>query len=352
MLNEKQIQEIREHLENAKNPIFFFDNDPDGLCSFLILQRFLGRGRGVSLRGHSNVTKSFFKRVEELKADYIFVLDRAVFSEEFIALAKEANIPVVGIDHHDIPHQNIEFYYNTFETSGKSEPTSYLCYKATERKEDMWLAVTGCIADCFMPEFIDDFRKEYPGLAGNYKSAYDIRYNTDLGKIIHVLAFGLFDSTSNVVHMIKFLMKAKGPYDILEENKSTKSFLRAYAIINKKVEDVVVKAEEQIDGQKKLLYFTYGGEMSVSQPVSDKLNYLHPELVIVLGFIKGGSAKFSLRGPVDVRTAMLNAIKDIEGAGGGGHKNSCGAQMTAENAPEFKEKFLKEIEKLRKEKTN
>jgi single-stranded DNA-specific DHH superfamily exonuclease len=39
MLNDKQIDEIREHLEKAQNPLFFFDNDDDGLCSFLLLQR-------------------------------------------------------------------------------------------------------------------------------------------------------------------------------------------------------------------------------------------------------------------------------------------------------------------------
>jgi len=348
MLTEKQLKEIREHLENAKNPIFLFDNDPDGLCSFLLLQRFIGRGRGVSLRGHSSVSKSFFKRVDEFKADYIFVLDRAVFDEDFIKLAKDANIPIVGIDHHDIPHQNIEFYYNTFETSGKSEPTSYLCYKATGKKEDMWLAVAGCIADAYFPDFMGEFRKQYPEFSGNYKTAFDVRYNTDLGKLIQVLAFGLFDSTSNVVSMIKFLMKASNPQDILQENKQTKTFLETYEIINKKVEDILLKAEGAINKKKKLLYFTYGGQMSVSQPVSDKLNYKYPELTIVLGFLKGGNAKFSLRSPLDIRTAMLKAIEDIDGARGGGHKNSCGAQMTADNAEKFRENILNEIEKLRK----
>ena len=31
MLTEKQLKEIREHLEKAQNPVFFFDNDADGL---------------------------------------------------------------------------------------------------------------------------------------------------------------------------------------------------------------------------------------------------------------------------------------------------------------------------------
>ncbi|MEK9185033.1 MAG: hypothetical protein AAB866_02620 [Patescibacteria group bacterium] len=46
MLTEKQINEIKEHLEKAQNPVFFYDNDPDGLCSFLLLQRYIDDGVG------------------------------------------------------------------------------------------------------------------------------------------------------------------------------------------------------------------------------------------------------------------------------------------------------------------
>ena len=49
MLTQKQIKEIREHLDKAQNPLFFFDNDVDGLTSFLILQRYIGSGRGIAV---------------------------------------------------------------------------------------------------------------------------------------------------------------------------------------------------------------------------------------------------------------------------------------------------------------
>ena len=49
MLTNKQIEEIKEHLEKAQNPLFFYDNDADGLCSFLLLRRYLGRGKGVGV---------------------------------------------------------------------------------------------------------------------------------------------------------------------------------------------------------------------------------------------------------------------------------------------------------------
>lgn len=350
MLTEKQLTEIREHLERAQNPLFFFDNDVDGLCSFLILQRHIGRGRGIAIKGLPSLPKTYFKRVEELNSDYVFLLDRPEVDDDFVELAKQRNIPVVVIDHHQSEKTpNAEFYYNTHTTSKKNEPTSYLCYKAAGKKEDLWLAALGCIGDCFIPEFLDDFKKQNPELVDcKYKTAFDVLYNTQLGKIAMILNFALKDTTTNVVSLLKYLMKAKGPHDILEENARTKNFLKRYELINKCVKKIVEKAEEHIDKKNKILFSTYTGKMSLSQHASDELIYRHPDFVIVLGFVKGNFAKFSIRGYIDVRKAALDAIKDIDDAKGGGHANSCGAQMTADNVENFRENFLREIEKARK----
>mgnify|MGYP000905709012 CR=1 FL=1 len=72
MLREKEISEIREHLERAQNPLFFFDNDSDGVCSFLILQRYLGRGKGVCIKSFPSLDRRYLRKVYELNADYIF----------------------------------------------------------------------------------------------------------------------------------------------------------------------------------------------------------------------------------------------------------------------------------------
>lgn len=83
MLTTHQIEEIREHLNNAQNPVFFFDNDQDGLCSFLLLQKYIGRGKGFPIKT-SSLVKELFRKVEEFNSDYIFVLDKPVISEEFV----------------------------------------------------------------------------------------------------------------------------------------------------------------------------------------------------------------------------------------------------------------------------
>ena len=75
MLTKKQIEEIRGHLNSSQNPLFLFDNDQDGLCSFLLLQKYLGRGKGFPVKSSPSLTQDYFRKVEEFNADYIFVLD-------------------------------------------------------------------------------------------------------------------------------------------------------------------------------------------------------------------------------------------------------------------------------------
>jgi len=39
-----------------------------------------------------------------------------------------------------------------------------MCYKIVREKKDLWIAMIGCIADQYMPEFTKEFIKEYPDL--------------------------------------------------------------------------------------------------------------------------------------------------------------------------------------------
>ncbi len=337
MLSSKQILEIREHLENSRNPVFFFDNDPDGLCSFLLLQRFIGRGRGVIIKSFPGLNASYFHRVEEFQADCIFVLDKPIIDEEFIELADKAGIPLIHIDHHDVARaEKIKNHYNTYHESKLNEPTSYLCYKVAERKEDEWIAAIGCISDGFIPEFMADLKKSYPELIEiNYKSAFDIRYCTEFGKIARAISFSLKDKTTNVISMMRFLMKAKNIQDLLEDNKNTKAIWQRYEEINLKYQRLMKKAEEEYNSKDNLLFFSYSGDMSISQYIADELLFKHPRKIIVVAYTKGNIANVSLRWEKDIRVPVVKAIASIEGATGGGHRNSCGARIPADRLVEF-----------------
>ncbi len=341
MITEKQIKEIREHLEKAQNPLFFFDNDDDGLCSFLLLQRFLGRGRGVAIKSFPDLNISYYRKVTELKPDYVFILDKPVVSDEFLEKIKQDNIPIVWIDHNlvETPDNKDIHYYNSYHTNKNNEPVSYICYKVADKKDDIWLAIMGCISDCYLPDFFEEFNEKYPELSKkNPKSAFDLLYDSEIGRIARILDFSLKDTTTNVVNMLRFMIKVKGPLDILEENSKTKQILKRYEQINTKYQELMEKARKQ-KGEK-LLYFQYGGPLSLSANLSNQLIHEFPKRIIVVAYLNGDIANISIRGnDKEVLGLTLEAIKGIENASGGGHKFATGAKMNVSSVPVFKERI-------------
>lgn len=341
MLNQKQIEEIRRHLEKAQNPLFFFDNDNDGLTSFLLLRRFIDRGKGVAIKSFPDLSVAYYRKVKELKPDYIFILDKPVVSKEFLEKAKQDNLPVVWIDHHQVDCKaggcNSEWvnYYNPYLNDETSEPVSYICYKITNKKEDIWLAVIGCVSDCYLPDFYKEFEKKYPELSKkNPEKPFDVFYDSEIGRISRILDFSLKDTTTNVVDMIRFMMKVKEPIDILEENSKTKQILKRYNEVNSKYQELIEKAREGVSGN--FLYFQYGGQLSLSANLSNQLSYEFPNKIIIVVYLKGDVANISLRGK-DIRDLTLRAISDIEGATGGGHNDATGAKMSVDYLEKFKE---------------
>ncbi len=341
MLTEKQIKEIREHLEKSQNPLFFFDNDADGLASFLLLRRYVNRGKGVAIKSFPDLNEGYARKLYELKPDYVFVLDKPAIAEVFLDEIKKLNLPLVWIDHHNVPKPKLENYYNPYHNDKSNEPVSYLCYKITEKKDDLWIAVFGCISDGFFPDFVKEFEDSYPELWGkNMSEAFQALYTTELGRMVKILSFALKDRTSKVVQMLKFLTTVKNPHEILDEVKA-RIILQRFKQVNDKYLRLLEKAKKFSKG--KVLFFQYGGELSLSADISNELFFLFPDKVIVVAYIKGSKANISLRWKKNIRKVTLEAIKGLEGATGGGHEHATGAQVTVEDLPRFKENLTKLI---------
>lgn len=337
MLTEKQINEIKEHLEKAQNPLFFFGNDADGLCSFLLLSRYIGRGKGIAIKSFPDLNENYTRKLYELKPDYVFVLDKPIISSGFLEEIRKLNLPLVWIDHHDISGIPRDiYYYNPMKQKEKSvEPVTYWAWKLSGKKEDLWLAVSGCIGDGFFPDFAAEFEEEYKELwRSDIKTAFQALYETDIGKITRILSFALKDRTSNVVKMLKFLLKLKDPKEILQEDKKNYILFR-FKQINKKYQKLIERARNFV--KKKMIYFQYSGDLSLSADISNELSYRFPGKVIAVVYIKGNKANISLRGK-GVKEITLKAIKGFQDATGGGHENATGAKINVEDLPEFKER--------------
>ncbi|MEK6829188.1 MAG: DHH family phosphoesterase [Nanoarchaeota archaeon] len=339
MLTKNQVSQIKEHLEKAQNPIFFFDNDADGLCSFLILRKFCEKGKGVQVKSYPSMNKEYFRKVNELKADYIFIVDKPLVDKDFFDEADKINIPVVWIDHHEVQVEIPDFvhYYNPVLNKTKTnEPVTHLCYQISGRKDDLWLDIVGCTSDKFFSENYLQFKKTFPELVVDSQEPFDILYKSQIGKVAKILSFALKDTTSNVVNMLKFLIKAKGPYDILEEKSENRAIHKRFSQMDKRYAKLLDKAKAVEKKSGKNLFFQYSGDMSISGELSNELCYNFPEKVILIARVNGPTATFSARGK-GIRGIISKAMENIPDSRSGGHENAVGGQMKSEDLEKFRE---------------
>ncbi len=350
MLTKKQIEEIKEHLEKAQNPIFYYDNDADGLCSFLLLRRYLGRGKGVAIKSYPELNAQYAHKALEFNSDYVFVLDKPLISREFVEEIGKMHLPLIWIDHHDIAGNEMfdkaqNFYvYNSARNKGEdksSEPTTYLIYKTLGQESELWLAVIGCIADCYMPDFIENFAEKYPEFwKKGIEKPFDAFYRTEIGKIAQAFNFGLKDSITHVVMMQNFLISCKSPKDVFSESKENEFFRKKYSEITKKYKVLIDEAKK--NAGKKLLFFEYSGDLSISSEIANELSYLCQDKYIVVAYKKGSITNISMRGK-NASTILEKALKGLEGASGGGHQDAVGARIRTEHLTLFKDALIKEI---------
>jgi single-stranded DNA-specific DHH superfamily exonuclease len=339
MLTKKQNEEIREHLEKAQNPLFYFDNDQDGLCSYLLLARFLGRGNGIPVKT-SPLGMEYFRRVDEFEPDYVFILDQPTVSDEFFNALRERNIPVVWIDHHEIDLESIPSwveYYNPLYTEDKTnEPVTEICYELVGKK-DIWLSVAGCIADKYLPKEYNLFLEKYSDLGIEASEPFDIFYGSEIGKISRMIGAGLKDRTSLVMKMIRFLKKVKTPYEILEENIENNEMHKRFNKLDEKLKKYLERAKEELIDEK-ILFFKYSGETSMSADLANRLSYEHKDKIVVVAYEKGARVNVSIRGK-SVKQKVLEALKEFRLSRGGGHNDAVGCQLDLSELEEFVEKL-------------
>ncbi|MAG39391.1 hypothetical protein CMI41_00270 [Candidatus Pacearchaeota archaeon] len=336
MLGSKEILKIRDFLDQSQNPIFLFDNDVDGLCSFLILRRAMDRGRGVPIKSFPKLTDQYVRKVEEFGSDAVVILDKAEVSSEFVDAVNEMGVPIMWVDHHKSESSEklkskVEFY----STYPEGEPTTYIAQQVFGRDEDLWLALIGCIGDVYSPIFGKRVEKEYPELFNSEVSAFEALHSTEIGKFVRMLNFGMMDTTTNVINLVKYMFNVKSPYDLLEENPRTRQLHKRYSELNEIYEKQVKKALSSIDEKEDVILFSYSGHVSMSSEIANKLYYLYPDKTIIVCFKKPEKINASIRGK-GALTLTQKIVSEIEGVMGGGHEEATGATIPVDKWEEFK----------------
>ena len=341
MLSDKEIGQIREELENCKNPLFFFHDDPDGLSSFLLLYRYIKEGRGVVFKAKPGLGVSFLRKVEEYSPDKIFILDIAIVDQEFIDNVK---VPIVWIDHHG-PYErsNVKYFNPRIKDKKDNVPITRICYEVA--KQDIWIAAVGCIGDWHIPDFWDEFKEKYSDLIDvDLKEPGKIYFETKLGTLVRIFSYALKGKTSEVNKAFKILTRVDDPYEILEQKTSKGKYIyKKFERVKKEYDGLLDESLKKVSDDKLLIYIYDSDNMSFTGDLSNELIYRHPNKIVILGREKKGELKLSLRStkvvlPIIVEKALLG----LEGYGGG-HEYACGANIKKEDFKKFIERIREQI---------
>ncbi|MBI2101049.1 DHH family phosphoesterase [Candidatus Woesearchaeota archaeon] len=334
-LSKNQIHQIREGLDSCKNPLFFFDDDQDGLCSFLQLYRYKGEGKGIIVKTTPKLGSLFARKVEEYHPDKVFILDLAAVEQEFLDGIK---VPVIWIDHHSpAKAYNVKYFNPRVSDYEDNQPTSYMCYQAAEK--DLWIATIGCVADWFIPPFIKEFKNEFPDLAENpCKTPGDVIYNTKLGLLIRIFSFILKGKTDDVMKNIKVLSRIAGPYEILNKETAQGRFIyKHYEQVNKLYEPLIKDVLKTLEKtEDRLVMFTYKDDRtSFTSDLSNEAIYRFPDKIILIAREKNDEMKCSLRSAKAVLPPIIDkCLVGLEGYGGG-HEHACGLNIKTRDFEEF-----------------
>ncbi|MBI2670905.1 DHH family phosphoesterase [Candidatus Woesearchaeota archaeon] len=326
MIPKNKIKEIRNYLDKSENPMFFFDDDADGSCSYILFKKYCNRGRGIILKSLPILDLKLFHKVESYSPDVIFVLDIAVLEQEFI---DECNVPVIWIDHHPVIKRKGVHYYNPLIWSDKEQTsTTACCYSVT--KQDLWMATLGAIADWTLPEYAREFSKKYPELLPkNIRTPPEAIFETKLGFLIKILLFNLKGKTTNAMKSLELFTKINDPYEIL--NKTTKEGNEVYKNAEKylnRYNKILESAESHYNPKDRLLLFVYPDrKISFTSELSNELLYKYPNNAIVVGREKGDEIKLSFRSSkFSILDKVKNASKNLH-CHFGGHEHACGGAI-------------------------
>jgi single-stranded DNA-specific DHH superfamily exonuclease len=341
MLTKNEINKIKDALNTCKRPIYFFDDDPDGLASFLLLYRYTKEGQGFPVKAQPKITKkTYADKVKEYEADCVFILDIATVDQDFVDTVK---VPVYWIDHHEIKEiQNVN-YFNSLK-NGENIPTSALCWQVVqnERLEDLWIAIVGCIGDWYVPSFAEIFQQSYPSLLPDYADSPEkALFETEFGKLIKIFSFIMKGTNKEVKQSIKTLTRINNPYDILGQQSPAGIYIyKHYKKINTEYEQLLSTALKTKEEDNTIIFTYTANKISLTKDLSNELLYRFKNKIIILAREKSGEMKCSIRSPkkINIHAKLQKAMQGIEGHFGG-HENACGAIIKQND---FK-KFIKQL---------
>lgn len=343
LLSAEEIQALRDVLAAAKNPLFLYDGDGDGLTAFLLLYHIHREGRGVGLTASKNLDDVGLRKVQELNPDVIFILDVPAVSQEFIDAVQR---PVYWIDHHaPLQRRNVKYYNPRLKDPLAYVPTSRMAWDVSQREEDLWIATAGSLADFSVPDFLDQFIARHPQFLDEPLDISTMLFRKPIGHLVKLFFFLQKGPTGEVRKSLQILSRITAPEDIFFTETSAGKYLhKRFKEINSRYEILLEQAKKEVSRSRFVLFFYQEDAWSFTTNLANELSGLYPQKYIIIARRKSGEVKCSLRGKGVINP--LNIVLNKVAGRGGGHPDACGAVIPQASWEEFIQQFKEEVKKM------
>ncbi|MDD9952725.1 MAG: DHHA1 domain-containing protein [Candidatus Woesearchaeota archaeon] len=345
MIPQDVLDKAKQILQKASRPLFYFDDDCDGVTSFTQLYQFCGDGSGVPVKQSPVLKADLFRKIDEYSPDVVVILDKPGVEEEFL---QKLQTPTIWIDHHEpqeIKNKHVLYINPRTYDDADNRPTAYWCHMIT--KQNLWVATLGSIADWHIPDFIDEFKKEYGDLLPEtYEKVEDLYLDTPIGQLIKILQFNLKGSLSEMRKSILTFTRVEHPDEILKQASPRGKFLwKKYRKLADGYEQHMKIANEIAKEKGPILLYEYGETgTTYTAELSNELLIRYPEKIILVSRKHDGKRKNSIRSKeTELPSKITKAMEGLDGYGGG-HTNACGCVVTEEHWQKFYERFEQLIE--------
>lgn len=313
------------------------------LVSVIVSQ--VWEGKGFILKTAPKLDSRFVQKISEYNADKIFVLDVPIIEQEFIDGVKK---PIFWIDHHQpLSREHVHYFNPRLTDINAYVPTTRMAYQITGdvagNAADLWIAMAGCLADWYMPNFAEEFAEKYPSYLPEKKDLADALYFQSVGKLVKMFFFLLKGKSQDVHKSLKVLMRIGQPDEIFKQETAQGKFLwKRFVDINKRYESLLKEAKKKVTKNKLVLFYYTEQQWSFTANLANELTATYPDKVIIIARNKSGEYKSSLRAQFAILPAVEKALEGVRGYGGG-HANACGAVIKEEDWERFLENFKREI---------
>jgi alanyl-tRNA synthetase len=219
-----------------------------------------------------------------------------------------------------------------------------MAWQVSKNEEDLWIATAGCLADWYMPSFINKFIEKYPSFLSKKKDLSKTVFHSPVGKLVKLLFFLQKGPTSEVRKSVRILTRIKSPNEIFKQTTPAGKFLyKRFKSINLMYEELLTEAKKGVTRSKVLVFYYTEKKWSFTANLANELMARYQKKMVIITRNKSGEMKCSLRGK-NVVVYLKKALEGVEGRGGG-HPDACGAVIKEEDWDKFLTQFKEALKK-------